>query len=74
MVRFHYTQSAAGVPAGFVKPLPDSLAAELVKLGIGYVENKPVTESFTPKAANSATVAGSAAKTSPKRAKSKSSK
>lgn len=53
MVKFTYTTAAAGVPAGAVKRLPDALAAELVRLGIGYVgegKKKAVSEPMKAKA------------------------
>lgn len=69
MARFHYTQSAAGIGAGTIKCLPDSLAAELVREGIGYIEKEAVSAPLNTKAEQVTTTGVNAPKTAPKRAK-----
>lgn len=66
-MKVKYIIDAAGIPAGYIKSLPDSLAAILIEGGI--VE--PFLEPSKAQADKVITPAVSAAKTAPKRAKNK---
>lgn len=72
MAKFHYDIPAAGIPAGYEKTLPDSLAAELVRLGIGHIIDAPKAAVSAPLKAKTTTYTTQpvkAAKSAPKAAK-----